>query len=175
MTMDASSVPLTPAGGSAAGAVSIDGRDAFTAALHGVLTAPPDAVRELWLVDEQFVGWPLDDAAVIESLGRWLRQGNRRLHIVGADFAAVAWQYPKFTRWRRDYSHAISAWQPLETECADWGALWLCDVAAIELLDREHWRARLVRDPAAVRALAERMDTLLHRCQPAWPSTTLGL
>lgn len=158
------------------GAALLDGREAFTAALRERLTSlPAQGMQEIWLVDEQFDGWPFDDAAVLESLGVWLRKGARRMQLIGADFTAVARQHPRFAQWRRDYVHAIQAWQPVECERVPLDGLLLAGNLAIELLDRERWRARRVVDASAVRVLAERSAALLQRCESAWPLAALGL
>jgi hypothetical protein len=142
---------------------------------EALLAITAGGTREAWLVDEACAGWPLDDPAVLDALGRWLRQGGRELHVVAADFEALARQHARFAEWRRDYTHALHAWQPLETQRGDFDAMLVCKEYAIEWLDRERWRARLSKDPAAVVAAMERVTSLLRRCQSAWPSTALGL
>jgi hypothetical protein len=174
MTMDASS-PTTPASGALFAGETLVGRDAFAAALRAVLCTPPEPVRTLWLVDEAFGGWPLDEPTVLESLGRWLRRGGRTVHLIGGDFAALAHGFPRFSAWRRDYAHALRAWQPAEGERVELDALCACERGSIQLLDREAWRARVVTEAPAVRAIVERVEALLHRCQSAWPATPLGL
>lgn len=159
-----------------AAATVLDGREAFTAAVRECLSnLPAQGLQEIWLVDEQFVGWPFDEAVVLESLGVWLRRGARRMLLIGADFTSVARQHPRFAQWRRDYVHAIQAWQPVACERVPLDGLLLAGNVAVELLDREHWRARRVVDASAVRVLAERSAALLHRCESAWPLTPLGL
>lgn len=172
------------------------GRQACTALLRQLLTAlapPADAAvpdarspvrsptpslaaaREVWLIDRQFSDWPLDDPLVLSALGTWLRQGGRRLQIVGLDFDATARGLPRFARWRRDWMHAIDVFRPVDGDLP--ATLWGVLVAPVLLqrLDAPDWRVRVATDP--VRALAARTEVadFLQRCEPSWPATTLGL
>ena len=154
----------------------IDGRRAFTEALRIPLLALGDAsTRELWLIDDGFEAWPLDEPAVLDAMSQWHRAAGRQVHMIGADFDAVARRHPRFANWRRSRVHGFDAWQPLEADRSELGAVLLAGDHAVELLDREHWRARIQLSPAALRALAENAASLLRRCESAWPVTTLGL
>ncbi len=154
----------------------IDGRPAFADALRqALLVLPEQAVRELRLIDEEFAGWPLDEPAVLDALTRWLRLGGRQIHMLGRDFDAVLRRHPRFALWRRPFTHAFTAWQPTVDHRQSLDAVLLTATVGIELLDRTHWRARRVTNPAALRHLAENVAELQHLCEPAWPATTLGL
>jgi hypothetical protein len=162
--------------GMADGRSIIEGRSAFGAAIRDLLLALPDrAVREIWMLGEDYEGWPLDDPSVLDALSRWTRLPGRRIHMVGGDFETVQQRFPRFSEWRRHRGHLFEAWQPAQAERALMGCWLIAGSQAIELLDGQHWRARLVDDPAALRALNERAVALLHRCEPGWPITTLGL
>jgi len=153
-----------------------EGRDAFVAAVRGLLLGLPErGPRELWMVDAEFEAWPLDDPPVLDALALWLRPAGRRLHIVASDFKAVALRHPRFSTWRRPWAHALDAWQPLAEEQVQLPTLLLAGDAALELLDASRWRARVASARPALRTLHENVATLLHRCQSAWPVTTLGL
>jgi hypothetical protein len=154
----------------------IEGRQDFAEALRQILVGlPGQNTRELWLIDEQFSGWPLDEPTVLDALSQWARLGGRQIHMVGLDFDAVSRSHPRFTAWRRPFGHAVAAWQPAADQRVPLNAVLLTSAAGIELLERTHWRARWVTDPAALRHLAENVAELQHRCEPAWPVTTLGL
>jgi hypothetical protein len=158
------------------GSNAFDGRQAYTDALRTVLVGVGDASpRELWWVDACFTGWPLDEPEVLEALTRWLRRPARRLVVIGGDFAQLARDHPRFTRWRCDHGHVIEAWEPLVGERIELDAVLIAGPTAIELVDRMHWRGRTLSEPSAVRELTEHVASLLHRCQSAWPITTLGL
>lgn len=154
----------------------IDGRQAYTDALRAALmSVPGQPSRQLWMIDDAFAAWPLDDPAVLQTLSQWLRLPGRQIHMIGGDFDAVTRAHPRFAHWRRGRVHVFDAWQPLEIERHELSARLLAGHLAVELLDREHWRARVVSDPASLRAMAEDAGSLLHRCESAWPVTTLGL
>lgn len=172
------------------------GRQACTALLRQVLTAlapaagvavpgahalaSPSALslasaREVCLIDRQFNDWPLEDPLVQSALGAWLRQGGRRLQIVGVDFDATARGLPRFARWRRDWMHAIDVFRPVDGELP--AALLGVLVAPVSLqrLDAPDWRLRVFTDPVHARTARTEVADFLQRCEPSWPSTTLGL
>lgn len=149
-----------------------------------VLAAQPPApapapalasARELWLIDRQFNDWPLDDAAVLSALGAWLRQGGRRLHILGVDFDATARGLPRFVRWRRDWMHVIDVVRPVDGELPATLRGLLAATVLLQRLDAPDWRVRVLTDPVHVRAARTEIADFLQRCEPSWPSTTLGL
>ena len=154
----------------------IEGSQAFRAAITALLTSlPTHGSRQIWMLDYRFQGWPLNDPAVLDALGAWLRLGGRRVGMVGIDFDAVVRDFPRLVRWRQDHAHGFDAWQPAATERRELPGLLLTGHRAIELLDREHWRARMIEEPAELRLLDEHVVSKLHHCEPAWPVTTLGL
>lgn len=153
-----------------------DGRGEFTASVRQMLLELPQrAPRDLWLIDSEFDAWPLDEAAVLDALTAWRRPAGRTLHIVASDFKVVQRRFPRFSAWRLPRTHAFEAWQPLPDERVALSAVLLAESVALELLDATRWRARRVSDRAPLRTLQENLAALLHRCQSAWPATTLGL
>lgn len=164
------------------------GRPACAALLRQVLNAlaplaepsPPDtpslaAAREVWLIDHRFDDWPLDDPQVLAALGAWLRQGGRRLQVLGVDFDATARALPRWVRWRRDWSHAIDAHRPVEGGLPPaLRGLWL-DGLGLQRLDAPDWRLCLFTESVQVCAVQREIADFLQRCEPAWPATTLGL
>ena len=55
------------------------GRVAFADAVRQAIgVAASQAWPMLWLVDDDFADWPLDEPAVQTALGAWLRQGGRQ-------------------------------------------------------------------------------------------------
>jgi len=167
--------PEVPLGGGPLGP-GLEGRHAFTDALHAAMTQlPSQGARELWMIDADFEGWPLDAPAVLESLSHWLRGGGRQVRMLSLDFDAVARWHPRFASWRRDRSHAFQAWHPSPGERVDMPSWWLAGDVGLELLDREQWRGRWLGGRQVLREKVDQAEALLHRCEPAWPSTTLGL
>lgn len=164
------------------------GRQTCTALLRQVLTtlaprtdpAASDAAslsptREVWLIDRQFNDWPLDDPLILAALGAWLRQGGRRLQVMGVDFDATARALPRFARWRRDWSHAIDVHRPVDGLLPPaLRGLWAGSVR-MQWLDAPDWRMQVFTDSVQVRSFRTELADFLQRCEPAWPCTTLGL
>lgn len=158
------------------------GRQACTALLRNMLLGlapaactPWGGVREVWLADPDFADWPLDEPEVHGALAAWLRQGGRQLRIASLQFDKVARHHPRLARWRRDWSHAISAWSPTE------GGL-PCDVRGLlvaplwlQRLDAPDWRMACTGDVPRAKAVQAEIADFLQRCEPSWPATTLGL
>jgi hypothetical protein len=131
--------------------------------------------RAAWLVDRHFADWPLDEPAVLDRLSGWLRPGGRCLHLVGLDFDATARALPRFARWRRDWSHRIEVWTPVDGLMPTaLRGLVTADVAW-QWLAAPDWRLRQLTDPVQIRVFYEEVADFLQRCEPAWPATTLGL
>lgn len=156
---------------------AIDGQAAFAAA---VVQAPAAALaaaarRMLW-VDPDFAEWPLDDEALLDALGRWLRLPQRQLVLLAERFDAVARGRPRFMAWYRVYAHAIRAVAPDPAEIAELPTVLVIEPAAVlQLVDRRHWRGHWHDAAAEARVWTDRIDALLQRCAPALPATTLGL
>ena len=131
--------------------------------------------KQLVLSDTHFTDWPLDESAVLTSLSTWLRTPGRALHLVGQDFAAVACRFPRFARWRRDWSHRVDVWQPTAAEWPAGQRLLLAPTLAAQWLDAPTSRMRLITNAVHVQALHAQSADFLQRCEPAWPVTTLGL
>lgn len=134
-----------------------------------------NAARELWLIDRVFENWPLDDPAVLESLSTWLRPAGRTLHLVGADFNTMARAYPRFARWRRDWSHGMEVVSPVDGLLTGCPRGLLAGPVALMLLDAPDWRLQRVSDSSHLRAFQTQCADFLQRCEPAWAVTTLGL
>jgi hypothetical protein len=158
-------------------APKIDTQAAFGAALlWGFETAIARGVRQISCVDADFAVWPLSDTALLQGLAGWLRQPQRRLVLLAAGYDAMPRRHARFGAWRRDWAHAIQAWQaPLEL-AADLPTVLLADtVLSVELLDGVHWRGVASQDARAARVLRERVDGVLQRSEPAYKVYTLGL
>ena len=169
--------PVAVAVAGAAADGPLHGRPAFVDQLCRSLLGLDGAAGagSLVLRDRDFQHWPLDDAAVLDALARWLRPPGRSLTLIGTDFGAAAGHHPRFARWRRDWVHRMAAWTPPEPGQSDQRALLLAPRHAVQLLDPLHWRGLVVVEPAQLRALREQCDAQMQQCEPAWPATTLGL
>jgi len=155
----------------------IDTRTAFHSAVrHALGAALTRRARRMVWVDPDFEHWPLDDAALLQSLADWLRLPQRQLLLLAVDFEGVRRQYPRFVASYRSWSHVIAAFSPAQDDAAELPNLLLVqDTMQVQLLDKAHWRGGTSTEPAALRLCCERVDALLQRAGPAFPVTTLGL
>jgi len=155
---------------------SASSRSEFVA-LAGTLLGAIDHTsgREITLVDVDFSVWPLDQAEVVDALTRWIQLPGRRLHLMGARFDLIERRQPRFAAWRRPFAHAVQCVSPTDLAPSDLPAVLLFDAGYLELLDREHWRARWTTTRRDWIVQRERIDALVSRCEPAWPVTVLGL
>ena len=94
----------------------IEGRSAFCLAvrcelalLATVETLP--VTRELTWVDEDFSEWPLDGGQLQVHLEAFLRRPGRRLRMIAHRFGPIAQRHPRFAAWRKNWSHALDAWE----------------------------------------------------------------
>ena len=155
----------------------IDSRESFTAALRwGFETAIEQRARCITCVDPGFEEWPLDDAALLQRFTAWLRLPQRRLVLLAANYDAVPRRLPRFTAWRRDWAHAIQAWQVAQEFALDVPTLLLDDRSVtVHLLDPLHWRGRAAVDAHSRLLWQEKIDAVLQRSDAAFAVTTLGL
>jgi len=155
---------------------SVSSHSEFIALASGLLAALDDkSGREITLVDVDFSAWPLDQAAVVDALTRWIQLPGRRLHLMGSRFDLIERGQPRFAAWRKPFSHAVACMSPTELDPSDMPAVLLFDDGYLELLDREHGRARWTTERRDWILQRERIDALVSRCEPAWPVTVLGL
>jgi hypothetical protein len=131
--------------------------------------------RQLTLVDPDFAAWPLERPAVIAALTRFIQLPERRVVLVGLRFDAVQREQPRFVRWRRTYAHAVHALAPVDESCELPTVLLADRGLGLRVLERLHWRGRVVTDPRALAVLADEVDAFAQRCQPVFAATTLGL
>ncbi len=136
---------------------------------------PLAGTRQLWLADTDFADWPLDEPAVQTALGAWLRQGGRQLCMAGEQFDVAARLHPRFARWRRDWTHAIATWAPVEGRLPQALHGLLAAPLWLQWQDAPDWRIRCFTDAVHARAMQAQIADFLQRCEPAWPATTLGL
>jgi hypothetical protein len=156
---------------------TIDGRAAFHAALRRVLAEAADkGWRELSFCDPDFSDWPLDDESVLAGLSTWLRP-HCRLTLLASHYDELARRHPRWTAWRRVWSHAVACRQIAdEVPAGDVVTLLLVPgQCVIRLLDRVRYRGVVsVAQTDIARARLE-FDALLQHSTDAFGPTTLGL
>ena len=132
-------------------------------------------VRAVICIDKHFAHWPLDEPDVLQALSVWLRKPGRRLGLLAQDYATAARSLPRFARWRRDYTHCIDAWQPVDEGLPPGlRGLW-ADGLALQWQDLPALQLRSITNPVQLAQMRALSADFLQRCEPAWPVTTLGL
>jgi len=142
--------------------------------------AAEQGCRELHAWDASFVDWPLSDAAALEALATWARQG-RQLHLLALQYDDVVRRHPRFVRWRRDYAHCVTA-RAVEPEVRLESAPESLLLAvgpegclSLRLFDRHLWRGEVSMDAGERLRCLEWFDALAQRSGDAFAPTTLGL
>lgn len=175
-------MPLDPPDHSASAApappAAFDTRAGYVDALrHGLHAAMQQGARRIVCCDVDFADWPLDDEAVLQALVAWLKRPQRQLTLLAGRYDELPRRHPRFTAWRRDWAHAVDAWQPPEEEVADGlPSLLVADCGvAVQLVDRTHWRGRFSADRREALVWLDAIDARLQRSQRAFAVQCLGL
>jgi len=155
---------------------ALDTRRSFVDALHEALRlALSQRCRRMVWADADFADWPLDDAALLQTLVDWLRLPQRQLQLLAAEPERLR-QRARFMATYGLWTHAITVAEATDEDAPLLPCLLLAEgVARVELLDKAHWRGQAGDDPLALRRARERLDALLQRSTPALPYTPLGL
>jgi hypothetical protein len=155
---------------------AIASRTEFHDAVRGALAqAAEHGAAEIFLVDPTFDDWPLNDRAVVESLGAWALS-RRHLVVFAHSFDEVSRRAPRFAAWRRQWSHIVQCRSDPELAAEEVPTLLLVPgLVTVRLLDRVHYRGTVSDRAADQVAARESVDALLQRSVEAFPATTLGL
>lgn len=154
---------------------TIDGRAEFAAAVRLTLQcAAQERVRELILVDSDFSGWPLEDAALLSALSRWARRPLRRMLMLACNFDTLPRQAPRFTAWRRTWAHVVEC-RSTDIEASQMPTLLLAGSLGLNVLDRVNWRGQWLADDHEIGQWREVVDAVLQRSEGDFPANTLGL
>lgn len=134
------------------------------------------SARRIVCCDTDFADWPLDDPAILQGLTAWLRLPLRRLVLLAEDFDGLVRRQPRFCAWRRDWMHAVEAWQPaLDPRPALPTVLCSDSDVHVQLIDRQHWRGHAAIDVRLARQRLDALDAVLQHSTPALASRPLGL
>jgi hypothetical protein len=131
--------------------------------------------REIWIADDHFGDWPLNEPALIDDLTKWA-MAHRRFSVIARDFDTVARRHPRWVQWRRQWSHVVSCHANQELEAGQMPCLVLAPGSlSLRLFDPIRFRGVLTDEPADALVWREAVDAVLQRSQEAFPATTLGL
>lgn len=156
--------------------LTIDSRTAFHDALRAAFAeAASTGCREIWIVDDDFSDWPLNERAVVEHLTQWA-SAHRRFTAIARTFDEVARRHARWVEWRRQWSHVVQCRTNNELEAGQMPTLLLAPgLTSVRLFDAAHFRGVATDEtPDAVR-WREDVDAVLQRSEEAFPATTLGL
>lgn len=154
----------------------IDTRAKFQAAVRSAFAAIAAAgTREVWMCDEDFADWPLNDPQLVEHLSNWAR-AHRRCTVLAVSYARLQRLHPRWVQWRQQRSHVVQCRAPDESLANPLPCVLLAPgCVTLRLIDRERWRGSLSTDPADAVRERERVDALMQRSVDAFASSTLGL
>jgi hypothetical protein len=155
---------------------AIASRADFLASVRAAFVAAEECdAAEIFLVDPTFADWPLNEPALIESLGRWI-DSRKTLTVFAHDFSELARHQLRFVAWRRQWSHVVRCRSDPELEAEQLPTRMLIPgVTSIRLLDRVRQRGIASRRAIDLAEGRETVDALLQRSVEAFPVTTLGL
>ncbi|MDE2368677.1 MAG: hypothetical protein KGN16_06855 [Burkholderiales bacterium] len=155
----------------------IDGPASFVPALRwGFSTAVAQRARRIVCVDADFAAWPLDEVELLGSLTAWLRLPMRRLVMLARDYGGVPRRQPRYTAWRRDWSHAVDCRQVPEDMSAELPSLLVSDGAVcVRLFDPLGGRGVAHDDARIARVAMAEIDAVLQRSEAAFAADNLGL
>jgi len=150
--------------------------DCVAALRWGFEAALARGARQITCVSPHFVDWPLDDPALLQALSTWLRLPQRRLLMLAASYHLVPDLAPRFTRWRRDWSHAVLPWlAPAELASTLIDELFDDSLVCVKLIDFEQGRGFARRDSRLRHGMEREIDAVLQRSEAGFPVNTLGL
>jgi hypothetical protein len=154
----------------------IASRQDFHEAVRASLAQAADAgAAEICMVDSDFQDWPLNERAVVETLARWAGS-RRRLLLFAHSFEALPRSAPRFTEWRRQWSHIVQCRNDPDLEAQQVPTLLLVPGhVSLRLLDPVRYRGVLSGRATDEVQGREAIDALLQRSVEAFPPTTLGL
>ncbi len=158
------------------GIVAIASRNDFQDQIRAAFARARDAdAGEILIVDQNFVDWPLNDRALIASLGDWA-DSRRSLTVLAHSYDELARRQSRFVEWRRQWAHVVHCRHDPELDPEQLPTLLLVPgVVCVRLLDRVRYRGTCSDRPVDLTEARETVDALLQRSVEAFPVTTLGL
>ncbi len=143
-------------------------RDAFA-------QAAAQRSREIFMCDEHFADWPLNEAGVVESFVQWASP-QRKLTVLARSFDEIARLHPRWVAWRRTWAHAVECRANHELESGQLPTLLLIPgLLTLKLVDTAQYRGSVSRHAGDAVLARELLDSVLERSEEAFPATQLGL
>lgn len=154
----------------------IDTRAQFQATVRSAFAQiAATGTRDIWMCDDDFAEWPLNDPQVIEHLSNWA-SAHRRCTVLASRYDSLQRQHPRWVQWRRQRSHVVHCLALDESQTNPLPCVLLAPgCVTLRLIDRERWRGSISTDLGLAVRERERLDALMQRSVDAFPSSTLGL
>jgi len=151
-------------------------RNEFHDALREAFAAmASNGCREVWLCDDDFADWPLNEPEVVEHLSAWALP-HRKLTLLARTFEEVTRRHPRWVEWRRQWSHVVECRSLEEAQPGDLLPMLLAPgLVVVRLADPIHLRGSVSHNVADAVQGRESIDALLQRSAEAFPATILGL
>ena len=148
----------------------------FHDALREAVQALADeGAREVWISDEDFADWPLNERAVIEQLTRWA-QAHRKLTVIARHYDEVVRRHPRWVEWRRQWSHVVECRAFEDAEAGQIPTLLLApSKMVVHLADPQRHRGSVSREAGDLLRHRETIDAVSQRSVESFPPTLLGL
>lgn len=130
---------------------------------------------ELWLSDEDFADWPLNEPRVVEQLTQWA-ESHRKLTVIARHFDEVVRRHARWVEWRRQWSHVVHCRAFEDAESGQIPTLLVAaDLVSVRLFDTVHYRGELSRQHTDSLRHRELIDAVSQRCVETFPASILGL
>jgi len=131
--------------------------------------------RELWLCDDDFAAWPLDEPAVIAHLTQWA-MAHRRLTLIARTFDEFPRRHARWVEWRRVWSHVVSCRAVEDVQPGEVPSLLVAPgVVMVRLADSQLARGVISRHATDLVIGRETADVFFQRSHDSFPPTLLGL
>lgn len=154
----------------------ITSRGEFQASLKDAFAMIAESgVGEIWLCDENFADWPLNEPEVVALLARWSLP-HRRCNVLSLDFGVLQQRHPRWVQWRRDWARVVHCVTPDESGGSHLPTLLFAPgLVSVRLADRIRYRGRFSTAAEDAARTREEVAALFQRCVEAFPASTLGL
>ncbi|MFM9915778.1 MAG: hypothetical protein ACKVOX_08220 [Rhizobacter sp.] len=147
-------------------------QDALRQAFADIATAGP---REIWMCDDDFADWPLNEPQVVDHLSRWA-MGHRACTVLALSYGQIQRHHPRWVHWRRERSHVVRCRIPDEADKLNLPCLLLAPgTLSLRLIDRTLYRGSVSTGMADAMRDRDRLDALMQRSLDAFPASTVGL
>jgi hypothetical protein len=147
-------------------------RDAVGACLDQAAAA---GAREIFMIDPSFADWPLNDAAVVDTLARWAKS-TRSLTLMAHRYEELPRRHMRFVEWRRNWSHVVRCRADEDLEEQQIPTLLLVPgLVCLRMVDNVNYRGTMSGKSIDLVTGRETVDALLQRSSDAFPVTALGL